>query len=115
MTPSLAIASTTLLFLAACIACDVRTLRIPNLLTGPTIVVGIVLNGILHGWTGIGTSFAGFALAVALLFAPFALGGVGAGDVKMMGAIGALLGPRLMLNGLFVGVILGGVFAAIRL
>ena len=109
------IASTTLIFLASCIAMDVRTLRIPNLLTGPAILAGLALNGFCYGWNGFTASLAGFGIAVALLFAPFALGGIGAGDVKMMGAVGALLGPRLLLHSLMVGMILGGVIAAVRL
>ena len=115
MAPSFAIVSTTLLFIALCVASDVRTLRIPNAITGPAILAGLVLNTIGTGWTGLGTSLAGFGLAVALLFAPFAMGGIGAGDVKMMGAVGALLGPHLLLQSLFVGVILGGVLAVVRL
>jgi prepilin peptidase CpaA len=109
------IAGITLIFLAACVAVDVRTMRIPNLLTGPAILTGFVLNAAWYGSDGLATSLAGFGLAVALLLAPFALGGVGGGDVKMMGAVGALLGPKLLLPSLMVGMMLGGVIAAVRL
>jgi len=115
MSPWGTIAGTTLLFLALCIVIDVRTLRIPNLLTVPAILTGFALNAACYGTDGFTASLAGFGLAIALLFAPFALGGVGAGDVKMMGAVGALLGPRLLVPSLMVGMILGGVIAAIRL
>ncbi len=113
--PNLAIATTTLLFIVLCVVSDVRTLRIPNVITGPAIVTGLAMNAAIGGWSGLAASVAGFAVAVVLLFAPFALGGIGAGDVKMMGAVGALLGPHLVLQSLFVGVILGGIFAVLRL
>lgn len=113
--PPLAVVALTLLFLMACIVSDVRTLRIPNLLTAPAILTGLILNAGLWGWPGFTASLGGLALALVLLIGPFALGGIGAGDVKMMGAIGALLGPRLLLNSLVVGLVLGGVFAVVHL
>jgi len=110
-----AIFTTTLLFVAACILNDVRTLRIPNRLTVPAMLVGIALNACFAGWSGVQTSLGGFALATLVLLGPFALGGVGAGDVKMMSAVGTLLGPRLVFQSLFIGIALGGVFAVVHL
>ena len=77
--------------------------RIPNLLSGVGIVAGVVLNTLYFGADGLLASGAGFAAALALLLFPFAMGGIGGGDVKMMGAIGALLGPRAGLAALLVG------------
>lgn len=102
-------------FLGACVAFDVRTLRIPNLVTGPAVLAGMAVNGWASGWNGLGMSATGFALAVVLLLAPFALGGIGGGDVKMMGAIGALIGPGLILQSLVIGLIAGGCIAAVHL
>lgn len=115
VTPSIVIVATTLLFVATCVVSDVRTLRIPNALTGPAILAGLALNAWGFGWGGVQASLGGFALAIVLLLGPFAAGGVGAGDVKMMGAVGALLGPRLVLLSLLVGIALGGVFAVVHL
>ncbi len=115
MNPGPTIVAATLVFIVLCVASDLRSLRIPNVITGPAIVAGFALNAWQSGPAGMLGSLGGFALAVALLFAPFALGGVGAGDVKMMGAVGALLGPRLVLQSLFLGLVLGGVFAIVRL
>ena len=109
------IIAATLVFVVLCVASDLRTLRIPNAITAPAILTGFALNAWQSGSTGLLGSLGGFALAIALLFAPFALGGVGAGDVKMMGAVGAFLGPHLVLQSLFVGLVLGGVFAVVRL
>lgn len=113
--PHTTILVATLLFVALCVASDVRTLRIPNLLTGPTMLLGLSLNAWQSGWSGLQTSITGCVAAMILLFAPFALGGVGAGDVKMMGAVGALLGPNLVLESLLFGLALGGVFAIVQL
>ena len=72
---------------------DVRTRRIPNYLT-----LGIALSGLayqlgLQGWQGAVHSFTGLALGFGLLFIPYAMGGMGAGDVKALAALGAWLGP----------------------
>jgi prepilin peptidase CpaA len=109
------VVAVTLIFVALCMAWDVRTLRVPNVLTFPAIVMGLVLNAWLFGVEGLRASALGCTIAIGLLFAPFALGGVGGGDVKMMGAVGAFLGPTLVLACLVVGLALGGVFAVLQL
>ncbi len=105
----------TVAFVAVCIASDVRTMRIPNALTGPAMLLGLALSGWYLGWVGIESSLAGLGLSLLLLVGPFALGGIGAGDVKMMGAVGALLGPRLLLYSLGAGFMLGGIIAVAHL
>lgn len=50
-----------------------------------------------------------------MLLPAFAVGGLGAGDVKMMGAIGALLGPQLAMAGLGLGMIFGGFIMLVHL
>lgn len=110
-TSEILVFTTTLVFVAMCVASDVRTLRIPNALTGPAMLAGVALNAWCFGWHGAQMSVAGFALAIVLLLAPFAMGGIGAGDVKMMGAVGAIIGPHDVLLSLVVGLALGGVFA----
>jgi prepilin peptidase CpaA len=99
--------------LAACVATDLRWRRIPNLVTGPAMVAGAALNCALHGAAGLLAALAGIALGLVILTPPFALGGLGAGDVKMMGAAGAFLGPKLLAISLAAGLVLGGVFAVV--
>jgi prepilin peptidase CpaA len=96
-------------FVAACMVVDMRTRRIPNVLTFPAILLALVLNAGERGAPGLLSSLAGAGLAMCVLVTPFALGGIGGGDVKMMGAVGALLGPRLALASLATGMVLGGV------
>src|SRR5438094_10001178 len=96
------------IFVALCVIADVRTRRIPNAISGSAMLLGITLNTAFLGTAGLLDSLAGLGITVGVLLWPFAMGGIGGGDVKMMGAIGALLGPRLSLMGLAAGVILGG-------
>ena len=103
------------IFVVTCCVVDVRTRRIPNAISGPAVVAGVILNTMSYGLPGLGWSLAGVAVIVAILLAPFALGGLGGGDVKMMAAVGAFLGPRLALYGLLVGMILGGVVMMVHL
>jgi prepilin peptidase CpaA len=105
------VVATALAFVVACVVVDVRVRRIPNALSLPVAVAGIVINGAYLGLPGIGRSLTGLLLMVVLLLVPFALGGIGGGDVKMMGAAGALIGPWLALTGLLTGLVLGGAIA----
>jgi prepilin peptidase CpaA len=92
---------------------DITSRRIPNLLTFGSAFVAIVAHTYFSGWSGLGFSLAGWAVGVALFFPVFALGGMGAGDVKLLGAIGAWLGAAVVVwVGLFSG-IAGGVLAII--
>jgi prepilin peptidase CpaA len=111
----IAIIAATAGFVALCIVGDVRTRRIPNLLCGCAILLGVLLNTVHSGTNGLFASAAGLFAAVGLLLFPFAMGGLGGGDVKMMGAIGALLGLHAGLAALLVGLGIGGVIMAIHL
>jgi prepilin peptidase CpaA len=72
---------------------DVATRRIPNALTFGAALAALVVHAWVGGWNGAGIALAGWAAGVALFFPVFALGGMGAGDVKLLGAVGAWLGP----------------------
>src|SRR2546425_12360385 len=92
--------ATVVIFVALCVIVDVRTRRIPNAISGAAMLLGVTLNTAYLGTAGLFDSLAGLGITVGVLLWPFAMGGIGGGDVKMMGAIGALLGPRLALMGL---------------
>ena len=94
-------------------ACDLRTRRIPNALTLGAAAVAVTLHGVFGGWSGVLFAVSGGA-AGFLLFVPlYALGGMGAGDVKLLAAIGAWLGPMgAVWTGLY-GAIAGGIMALI--
>lgn len=103
----------TLVFVTLATIQDLRTRRIPNLLTMPAIVLGIIINVYSSGFNGFGNSFMGFMVGIGLLIIPFALGGMGAGDVKLLAAIGALNGPLFALYTFLYTAISGGVIAVI--
>lgn len=104
--------ATTVIFVALCALIDVRSHRIPNVLSGAAVVCGLALNAVTAGTNGLTASLAGIAIGGGLLVLPFALGGVGAGDVKMMAAVGALLGPKMALVAGFWGIVFGGVLTS---
>jgi prepilin peptidase CpaA len=83
---------------------DLRRRRVPNWLTAAGLVGGLGCAA-WGGWHGLGTAAAG-TLVGFLILLPFNLfGGMGGGDVKLMAAYGALLGPS--------GILLAAVFAAV--
>src|SRR6476660_4009463 len=73
--------------------CDLRTRRIPQVLTLGGAAAAIVFQIVTGGWTAGAMSLAGWGVAVLMFIVPFALGGLGGGDVKLLGALGAWLGP----------------------
>jgi prepilin peptidase CpaA len=93
--------------------CDLRTRKIPNVLTFGTVVVAVFLHGYMDGWRAAGLSAAGCAAGLALFFPFFALGGLGAGDVKLLGAVGACVGPLATVWVALYASISGGVMAVI--
>lgn len=105
----------TTVFVVACWWTDLASRRIPNGLTGVAFGVGVLVNIWIYGIAGGLASIVGAVLAGGILALPFALGGVGGGDVKMMGAVGAWLGPYLALLGLAAGLVLGGLFSVLHL
>ncbi len=87
---------------------DVRTRRIPNYLTLGTALAGLGYQFGAHGWHGLGQGVLGLALGFALLICFYLKGGMGAGDVKALAALGAWLGPVSTLY-LFIYMGLAGV------
>ena len=98
--------------LISCVT-DVRTRRIPNVLTFGGALAGVAFHTINAGFTGSLQSITGWAAGVAIFFLPFALGGMGAGDVKLVAALGAWLGPADTLTLAIHSVLLAGVAAVL--
>ena len=109
--------STSQIFLGALLtlACitDLRTRRIPNALTFSAVAGALLFHVITGGASAAGWSMAG-ACVGALLFLPmFALRGMGAGDVKLLAAVGAWLGPGQVAIVALATSLVGGVMAVV--
>jgi prepilin peptidase CpaA len=94
-------------------AFDVHQRRIPNLLTVTVGVAGCFVQLASGGLGGAVSSLAGAGVGFALFFPLFALGGMGAGDVKLMAALGAWLGPEGAVWTALYAAIAGGVMAIV--
>jgi len=86
---------------------DWRSRRIPNWLTVPGLLSGVVVHALIAGWHGALFALEGAGLALILLLPLVALRALGAGDWKLMGAVGAFLGPIM-----FLFVLMGSIFAS---
>lgn len=104
---------TTILVLAA--VNDLRFQKIPNLLTFTTMALGLGYHSAMGGLDGLFFSAGGLVLGMAILILPYLLGGMGAGDAKLMGAVGAILGSRGVFIAFLFTAIVGGVYALIIL
>ena len=93
---------------------DVRYRRIPNWLSVSGVLIGLALNTFLYqGWPGLRLSLLGLVAAFGVYFVLYALRAMGAGDVKLMGAVGALVGWQDWFGIFLVAAIVGGVMALI--
>lgn len=92
---------------------DWRTRRIPNWLTVSGAVVGVAVNSLTRGWTGAKASLLGLGLGLAVLLPFVIVRSLGAGDWKLIGALGAFLGPRNLITVLYVTLLIAGLMALI--
>ena len=92
---------------------DLRTRRIPNFLTFGAALAAIAAHGYSGGVFGAGWSLTGWLVGVAFFFPIFALGGMGAGDVKLLAALGAWLGPGAAMWVALFSLLAGGVLGLV--
>lgn len=98
---------------ATAVAIDLRTRRIPNVLTFGAALLALAFHGLAAGVQGALVSIVGWLIGAALFYPFFALGGMGAGDVKLLAAVGAWLGPAAALWTGIYGSIAGGALAVL--
>jgi prepilin peptidase CpaA len=94
---------------------DVRYRRIPNPFVLATFLSGVAMNAILGGFHGSVASLGGCLMGFFLMFMLHVFGAMGAGDVKLFAAIGAVTGAHLVLPTFLVVVLTGGVLAIISI
>ena len=94
-----------LVFTAFAAFLDIRTRKIPNKLTVPMCLAGLVYQIAFFQWSGLGTALAGFGTGFGILFLLWMIGTAGGGDVKLLGALGPWFGAALTLKVLFCSLI----------
>lgn len=92
---------------------DLRERRVPNALTMSGLALALLL-GALGGWGGLGAAAAGAGIAFLLALPVFLAGGLGGGDVKLVTAMGAFLGPHKLPIALLVIVLIGGIMSVVE-
>ena len=93
---------------------DVRYRRIPNWLSVSGVLIGLALNTFLYqGWPGLRLSLLGLAVAFGVYFLLYALRAMGAGDVKLMAAVGAIMGWQNWFGTFLITAIVGGAMSLI--
>lgn len=92
---------------------DVRYRRIPNPFVLATLAAGVAMNAIVEGSQGLYSSVTGCGLAFVLMFLLHIFGAMGAGDVKLFAAIGAVIGAHLVVPTFLVVVLTGGLLAVV--
>lgn len=110
LTQGLAIAAAAVAAIA-----DVWSRRIPNWLTFSTLLIGVLLNLGLHGLEGAAAAVAGAALGIGVLLPFYAMGVLGAGDVKLLGGLGAVVGPQALVSVSVYAALAGGLMSVIIL
>src|SRR6188508_690902 len=96
----------------ACVT-DVRSRKIPNLLTFGAAVSGLLFHLVVNGLQGLGMAATGWIVGILLFLPIFLLRGMGAGDVKLLAALGAWLGPMQTVWLALFASIAGGVLALV--
>jgi len=94
---------------------DYRFRKVPNAITLPAIGIGLSIAFLNNGLLGFSASMIGFFFGTVLLSFPYAMGGIGAGDVKLLGAIGAIKGPWFVFMAFLAAAIIGGIMAVFRM
>jgi len=78
--------------LAICTVTDLRSRKIYNAVLFPVLGAALAGHGWFGGWGGIGGSILGLLTGLGILLIPYFMGGMGAGDVKLLAVVGALQG-----------------------
>lgn len=97
--------------LAVAVVTDVRSRRIPNWLTATLAAAGFILAFTHFGSVSPGHAALGLLLGLGLMLPGHVIGATGAGDVKLMAAVGAIVGPGLAVSAFLFTAVAGGILA----
>ncbi len=104
-----------LVLIAIAVYTDLRYRRISNLIIGGGLLIAFSGHYYTQGITGLAFGLKGLGVGLALLLVPFLLGGMGAGDVKLLGVIGAFKGSSFSVSVFLWMALWGGAMAIVLL
>ena len=104
---------TLLLVVTLCAVTDIAENRIPNIVLFPALLFALVGSTVLAGFTGFVESLMGLALGMAAFYPFYATGGTSAGDVKLLGVVGAFVGVQTLFIVAAATLISGGVLGVL--
>lgn len=94
---------------------DIKDSKIRNIYVLPSVLLGVIINTYIYEFQGLKSSFFGIAVPIVLLFIMFYLKLIGAGDIKLFSAIGALMGYKFILYAMAYSFIFAGILSLICL
>ncbi|GEN45081.1 A24 family peptidase [Alkalibacillus haloalkaliphilus] len=100
-----------ILVLTITLITDILSRKILNIITFPAMLLGIGYHTYINGLEGLTFSLIGLLVGFTILLIPFLLGGIGAGDVKLMAAIGALMGAQFVFYAFLLTALIGGIIS----
>ncbi len=110
-----AIIATLLVLLAAAVVTDLRSHRVPNILLAPALSIALLVHTLHGGADGLVMAVGGLALGVVMFLPLYLVGGMAAGDVKLLGVVGCFLGPWGAVIAGMATMMVGGVFGIIAI
>ncbi len=110
-----AIIATLLVLLAAAVVTDLKSHRIPNILLAPALSIALLVNTLHGGANGLVMAVGGLTLGLVMFLPLYLVGGMAAGDVKLLGVVGCFLGPWGAVIAGMAAMMVGGVFGIITI
>lgn len=103
------------IMLIICLITDLNKRKMYNVVLFPALFFALGYHLAVGGWFELGQSLLGFLAGLCILFIPFTLGGMGAGDVKLLAVIGAIKGPLFIFYTALGMALAGGIISLIIL
>jgi prepilin peptidase CpaA len=99
--------------LTICVITDLKSRKIYNKVIYPSLLIAFILQFTASGWAGLSHAFLGFLIGLGLLLIPYMMGGMGAGDVKLLAFIGALKGGSFVFESFLYIALVGALMAVL--